>query len=132
MARPGSMLGEVLKNSIRKPATQLYPFVKVEMPENFRGRITFKAELCIGCKLCMKDCPSAAITIRKVGEKRFEAEFDLARCIYCGQCTYSCAKKALEISRDYELAAFDHEHLVVVYHAPDLAQGDPPDKAGKG
>jgi formate hydrogenlyase subunit 6/NADH:ubiquinone oxidoreductase subunit I len=134
------MLGEVLRNSVRKPATVLYPAEKAETPLHFRGRVVFHAEKCIGCKLCVKDCPSGAIEIRadtrRVGEeagdkksRRFEAEFDLARCIYCGQCTYSCAKKALEMSQDFELAGFSHEQLVVLYHAPDPAPGEPPDKA---
>jgi formate hydrogenlyase subunit 6/NADH:ubiquinone oxidoreductase subunit I len=118
MIRPGQMLSEVLKNGLRKPATVLYPFTKVEMPPNFRGRIQFFAERCIGCKLCMKDCPAEAITISEVSKKRFDCTIDLARCIYCAQCTYSCNKDALQSTRDFELAGFVHAKLVAYYEAP--------------
>ena len=57
MIRPGRMITEVLGSLFKKPATSHYPFVKVEMPEKFRGKMKFYPEKCIGCKLCMRDCP---------------------------------------------------------------------------
>jgi formate hydrogenlyase subunit 6/NADH:ubiquinone oxidoreductase subunit I len=113
MIRPGTMLREVLGSLGKSVATITYPAVKVEMPDKFRGRIVFHSSRCIGCKLCVRDCPSEAITIDKVGEKRFEATIDLDRCIYCGQCVDSCNKDALESSRDFELAALNRATLRV-------------------
>ncbi len=104
MINPGKMLKEVLCSLFRKPVTVLYPHVKMEMPVGFRGAIKFSPDKCSGCKLCMRDCPTNAITINKVGEKQFECEIDLGKCIYCGQCVDSCFKKALEVTRDMELA----------------------------
>lgn len=118
MKMPGVMIGEVLRHVAKKPATIQYPFVAVQMPENFRGKIVFIADRCVGCKLCVKDCPSAAITINKVGNKRFEAVFDLDRCIYCAQCVDSCNKDALQASRDFELAALTKAPLHITYDAP--------------
>ena len=117
MIRPGKMLKQVLKSVFKKPATTKYPFVKAQMPANFRGRIVFHPERCIGCKLCMKDCPSGAIEIRKVGDKKFECEIDLGKCIYCAQCVDSCLKKALESTKEFELAVLDRNKLKVTYHA---------------
>ncbi len=65
----------------------------------------------------MRDCPANAITINKVGERRFEAVFDLGRCIYCGQCVDSCLKKALVASAEFELAQVDKKKLKVIFHA---------------
>ena len=65
----------------------------------------------------MKDCPSDAITITKVGEKKFQAEIDISKCIYCAQCVDSCPKKALEATGEFELAQTDHGKLKVVYSA---------------
>ena len=104
MKFPGKMLEQVLRSAVSKPATVRYPFVKVKMPDRFRGRLAFCAEKCIGCKMCMRDCPSGAIQIRKVGDKQFEADIDMGRCIYCAQCVDSCLKKALEITPEFELA----------------------------
>jgi formate hydrogenlyase subunit 6/NADH:ubiquinone oxidoreductase subunit I len=115
--RPGKMIRFVLGFLFKKPATTKYPYVKSKTIDGFRGKIKFYPEKCIGCKLCMKDCPSKAITIRDLGDKRFEAEFDLGKCIYCGQCVDSCLKKALEITDEFELAQLDPGKLKVTFHA---------------
>ena len=109
----GKMIREVLRTGLKKPVTVLYPFTKVEMPKGFRGKLMFYKEKCIGCKLCMKDCPANAIVIRKVGEKQFEADVDLGKCIYCAQCVESCMKKALLASPDFELAQLQYKNLQV-------------------
>lgn len=117
MKRPGRMLKEVFDSLFRKPATTKYPYVKKPAQKGFRGKLRFHKELCIGCKLCMKDCPSGAITIRKVGEKQFEAELDLGKCLFCAQCVDTCPKKALEITPEFELARLDRGKLKVTLDA---------------
>ncbi|MDD5495976.1 MAG: 4Fe-4S binding protein [Candidatus Omnitrophica bacterium] len=118
MKRPGKMIKEVLETIFKKPVTTMYPFRKAHMPDKFRGKIKFYPERCIGCKLCMRDCPSNAITIRKVGEHQFEAEIDLGKCIYCAQCVDTCPKKALESTPEFELAVLDRSKLKVKFNAP--------------
>ncbi|MFA5042758.1 MAG: 4Fe-4S binding protein [Kiritimatiellia bacterium] len=117
MIHPGKMAREVLTSLFRKPATVLYPYVTVPMPDRFRGKIKFISPRCIGCKLCMRDCPTNCITISKVGDKQFQAEFDLDKCIYCAQCVDTCPKKALESTVEYELAQLQHDKLKVIFHA---------------
>lgn len=112
MIRPGKMMQQVLRSLFKKPATINYPLVKTDMPDKFRGKLIFHPEKCIGCKLCMRDCPANAIQIKKVGDK-FEAEIDLGKCIYCGQCVDSCMKKALEMTKEFELASLERKNLKV-------------------
>ena len=134
--RPAKMLGELLRSLFRRPATVLYPFERLDVPEGFRGRVAFDPSSCVGCKLCMRDCPSGAIRIAHVeggsflfafrppsaGESRgveianlskrkHKARLALSKCIYCSQCAESCVRKALATTKDYELAALASDVL---------------------
>jgi len=115
--RPGAMIAMVLQTLFQKPATVDYPNKPLPMTANFRGKLNFLPEKCIGCLICMKDCPTNAIEIKKLGEKKFEMDIDLGKCIYCGQCVDSCPKKALAITPEFELAQFSHEKLRIVFNA---------------
>jgi formate hydrogenlyase subunit 6/NADH:ubiquinone oxidoreductase subunit I len=120
MIRPGKMIKQVLESVFKRPATTKYPYVKEAgeaQPKNFRGKLKFYPEKCIGCKMCMRDCPSNAINIIKTPDGKFECEIDLAKCIYCAQCVDSCPKKALEATCDFELAALDRSKLKLTMHA---------------
>jgi formate hydrogenlyase subunit 6/NADH:ubiquinone oxidoreductase subunit I len=115
----------LLHSVVRKPATSNYPYQPAPMAEGFRGKILFNSEKCIGCKMCMRDCPARAIEIITVGEKRFDAEFNLGRCIYCAQCVDTCPKDALSSSVDFELAALKPESLKITFHAPPKKDPEP-------
>ena len=117
MIRPGKIAKLLIQSLFKKPATLNYPSERTGMPKGFRGKIKFNPELCIGCKMCMRDCPSGAIEIRKLGEKQFEAEINLGKCIYCGQCVDSCPKQALEITAEFELAQLNPDKLKVILNA---------------
>jgi NADH-quinone oxidoreductase chain I len=127
--RPGMMVEFVLKSLFKKPVTVKYPYEPMPMPPHFRGKLKFTPEKCIGCMMCVKDCPAKAIKIIKVGEKKFEAEIDLGKCVYCAQCVDSCPKKALEITPEFELAQIDKKKLRITYDESGLHQ-TPDKKAG--
>ena len=110
------MIKEVLGQLFRKPATNMYPAEKLDMPDKFRGKLKFFPGKCIGCKICMRDCPTDAIVIIKTTDNKFEAHIDLAKCIYCAQCVDSCPKKALESTKDVELAQLDRSKLRIIFN----------------
>lgn len=118
-SKPGKMVSEVLKSISKKTATVMYPAEKLDMPDKYRGKLKFYPEKCVGCKLCVRDCPANAIVITKVAEKKFKADIFNGRCIYCGQCVEVCPKHALENTEDIELAQLKPEGLNSTY-APEI------------
>lgn len=76
----------------------------VETPPNFRGKIQYDKESCIGCKLCMKVCPTAAIQFK---EEEKKIKIFLARCCFCAQCNDICPKDSLSMSNEFLLADTD-------------------------
>lgn len=111
---PGKISKFALEHLFKKPATVEYPFGKLKLEPNYRGRIDFDSENCIGCKLCVRDCPAGAIKINNVGtkeDKKFEMELDVGRCISCGQCVDSCRKGCISLTQNIELATTDRDSL---------------------
>ena len=123
MKVPGRVTFEGLRHLFKKPATTTYPAVPAVVHEDYRGQIVFDANKCIGCLACMRDCPSRAIEIGRVGEKkekRFDCTFYLDRCIYCAQCVDSCIRskaQALTRTNRIELAQLTRDALKVYYPA---------------
>ena len=118
-----------------KPATTQYPFVKPQLPEDARCKTVYTIDSCniidIGtgkhggsgltldvrsivgsnCRVCVRDCPAAAIEIIEVeGKRRPQIRFD--KCIFCHQCVESCPRGAIKSSVFYELATTDKCALI--------------------
>jgi len=106
------MVKELLSYLFRKPATEKYPFVKVEVPEGFRGKQVYDINLCISCGLCSRDCPAKAIEMVEIDGKR-RPLFHLDLCIFCYQCAESCPRNAIKSSEFFELASTHKSDLVV-------------------
>jgi formate hydrogenlyase subunit 6/NADH:ubiquinone oxidoreductase subunit I len=109
-----TFLREALRQLFRKPATLRYPYEKLTLPRDFRGRPIWDIKKCIGCGLCFDVCPSGAIEM--IG-KGLEAEIKhyVDRCMFCGQCAETCPKNAITMSEEYELAGFDRTKMLYEY-----------------
>lgn len=119
MMRLSPMLKEVIAHIFKKPSTRKYPYEKPSVPEGFRGMHIFNADLCIGCGLCSRDCPSGAIEMVNVDGKA-RPLFYLDRCIFCYQCAESCPRGAIKSSEFFEMASASKSNLVI---NPKISEG---------
>ncbi|HTW90123.1 MAG TPA: 4Fe-4S binding protein [bacterium] len=105
--KAAAMLPELLKNFFSKPDTVKYPFEKLTPTPEFRGRMVWEADKCIGCQACVRDCPTGVIDIVKAAPdvKKFNATYRMYLCIFCGQCVDSCPVHCIHWTSAFELAA---------------------------
>jgi NADH-quinone oxidoreductase subunit I len=107
-----SLLRRAWSNLFKKPATVQYPFKKLTPPVTYRGRHVLVNERCTSCGLCAKICPAFAITMVPAEGKALRI-IDLSKCIFCYQCESVCPRGAIKRGKDYELATWRKEDLVL-------------------
>ena len=116
-AGPGQIAFHAFKTFFAKPVTTSYAGKGSPVVESrYRGLLKFKASDCINCHLCMRDCPTGAITIINEGtkeEKKMKALLNTGRCVFCGQCVETCPKTCLSLTEKVDLASLNKDDLTV-------------------
>jgi formate hydrogenlyase subunit 6/NADH:ubiquinone oxidoreductase subunit I len=92
-----AFLGKVTKDS-----SILIPPVAV--PDRFRGKIAYDRDTCIGCKLCIRVCPTKAIEFIPEDKK---VKIFISRCCFCAQCNEICPTNSLSMTDEFLLSNYD-------------------------
>ncbi|MBI5787469.1 MAG: NADH-quinone oxidoreductase subunit NuoI [Candidatus Schekmanbacteria bacterium] len=107
-----------------KPITMQYPNERWIPADQFRGQValvrrpdTPDKDLCVGCCLCVRVCPSNAIrmetSVDENNRKRIdEYNLDVTRCIFCALCVEICPVKALVSTDLFETATYSRQELL--------------------
>ncbi len=99
--KPDSMTKVLQKGKIIPP---------IAVPKDFRGKLQFDYDKCIGCGMCEKVCPAKAIELYPVIEKEKKTKkivMFLSRCTYCSECVVVCPRNAISMNEDFMLADYD-------------------------
>ncbi|GFO67528.1 hypothetical protein GMLC_11070 [Geomonas limicola] len=72
-------------------------------PANLRGRMSYRAEACVGCRMCQHVCAGGAIRFE---EQEAGVSFTLWHnsCLFCGMCSHYCPTGALTPTGEWNLA----------------------------
>ena len=122
-------LKTTIVNVFRRPTTVQFPAVIRPRAERYRASFALLHdeqgdELCIGCLLCERICPSDVIAIKAAGKKEspvtgkkrgYADDFvlDMSACIFCELCVQVCPTDAIVMTREQDQPAFAREDLVL-------------------
>ncbi len=104
------------KTVVHRPVTILYPYEKLWMPDNYRGRPALAFNTCIGCGMCARMCPTTAIVLVECpddeGKPVKRPQVNMGRCSFCGYCAEYCPTDAMTMSPIVELAEYTRADLI--------------------
>lgn len=102
---------QIIKERLhQKYRTLDFPNVEPALSARYLGRPQLSQVDCADCRKCHDACPTGALLDDVSGKT---PNLDMGLCIFCGACARACPKQAIIFTRDYHVAAFRREDLVV-------------------
>jgi NADH-quinone oxidoreductase subunit I len=131
----------VMKHILKPKVTRQYPNPddRFQLPERARNRLYVNMDDCIGCDQCARACPVDCITIDTAkaipgenigttsnGKKKSlwvtRFDIDIAKCCYCGLCTFPCPTECILMTDVYEFSEYDRVNLIYNYATMDAGE----------
>jgi formate hydrogenlyase subunit 6/NADH:ubiquinone oxidoreductase subunit I len=101
------------RNLRHGPYTEPFPFGPAPTAKRFRGRITFDAPTCEGCRVCERMCPAGAIRFAKTADGLAFACWHNS-CVFCGNCEFYCPTNSIRQTTDWHLAHAQEDKYAMV------------------
>jgi len=118
-----------MRRMLHGSVTVQYPHQKLEIPPRARNQLVNIIEECNGCNQCARACPVNCITVETIKEfdgedlgvtsdgskKRLHVvtyDIDMAKCCFCGLCTYPCPTESIVMTDTYEYSTYDRNDLL--------------------
>jgi formate hydrogenlyase subunit 6/NADH:ubiquinone oxidoreductase subunit I len=108
------LVPRALRAFVQTPGTTRFPFEPTEFHAAYRGQVCAIPENCVGCGLCVRDCPANALALEKRSKESFTLRHFAERCAYCAQCEYSCKFNAIYLDNAYNRSVTEKEKLRIV------------------
>jgi len=101
-----------------KKITDQYPDERPFIDHRWRGSFQLDAASCICCSMCVNACPNQAIFLEAAkgeGNKRFLTRYliHFERCLVCGLCVEACPQGSLRFTREFELARYSRDEVLL-------------------
>jgi NADH-quinone oxidoreductase subunit I len=133
----------VMRHLLKPKVTRQYPNPedRFALPERARNRLYVNMDDCIGCDQCARACPVNCITIETAkaipgenvgitsnGKKKSlwvtRFDIDIAKCCYCGLCTFPCPTECIQMTDVFEFSEYDRVNLIYNYATMDAAEAE--------
>ena len=106
----------LLRTTIHRPVTVLYPYEALWNPDNYRGRPALEFNKCLGCGMCVRMCPCTAIILVETpddeGKPVMRPQINMGRCSFCAYCAEYCPVDAMTVTPIVELAEYTRSDLI--------------------
>jgi len=107
------LLPNILSAFFSGSETVKYPQETTLLTERFRGSVRMREQHCVGCSLCVRDCPTNALEMVKKSKDEFRLLYHRDRCAYCGQCELSCRYDAIYLDNEYDAPSASRSSFLV-------------------